>query len=456
MIKIVVSNKIYLKLPENLVENITSRFTFNIYSHPQQKYPKIVRQIFKISDEVYQLERGCLDYILDLFHDNNIEYTIIDRTVSKPVEFPALLLPPREDQDTICKSFKESALLNGQPGWGKSFAAIYIATLLGQKTLVVCTTTAIRDNWIKEVKQFLGIDAGIIGSGKFNIDAPIVIGNFQTVMKKSQELSKEFGFLVVDEMHHSPADSFTAIISASHAKYRLGLSGTLKRKDGLECCFYGLFGSTVFKPEQNNVIDPTIYRLHTDIEFSSNQMIPWANRVNKLYETPEYKILIAQLIAMLEAAGYVTLITSDRIDFIVDLHNAVTDDSSRLFIGEIDTETRNQSLAEVKAKKVNKIFSSTQLFSEGISQNDLSALIHTGSTNNESMIYQLIGRIQRITPDKRDPIVIDIIFKGQVGKKHAKERKSYYLVKNWKVVDTHSLDELAYNILNIPLQDRRE
>ena len=440
MIKIVVSNKIYLKLPENLVENITSRFTFNIYSHPQQKYPKIVRQIFKISDEVYQLERGCLDYVLELFNENRIEYEIIDRTVSKPVEFPTLLLPPRDDQSPIIDDFAVDSRIDAPPGFGKTATAIGIISKLKQRTLIICTTTAIRDNWISEINKFLGIKAGILGSGARESDADIVVGNYQTVTKLSLDLSKSFGLIIVDEMHHAPADSFLNILTNSHAKYRLGLSGTMKRKDGLHVVFEGLFGNKVYSPAVNNVMTPIIYRVPCHIELSGNSVIPWATKINNIYQDPSYLVFITILLSILERKNYITLLTSDRIEFTQKLHE-LYNNTSRLFIGEVPVEDRNMFLSDIISGKANKIFASTSLFSEGISCNPLSALIHTSSTNNESLVYQLIGRIQRIVEGKQQPIVIDICFSGAAGKKHAKERKTYYLVKGWKIVDV-DIDKL--------------
>ena len=442
MIKIIKSNKIYLKPPEELLKLLEKQFTFEIYEHPQQQYPKIIRQINKISDEVYCIERGALNFITTWLNENGFEYTIVDKTVSVPTALPKMLLPPREDQLEIINAFLETGIINGSPGYGKTAAAIAIASRLQERTLVVCTTTAIRDNWVGEIKKFLGITAGILGSGNKISDAPIVVGNYQTVKLLANKINRDFGLIIIDEMHHTPAVSFTNILSSSAARYRLGLSGTLKRKDGLQVVFPGLFGTTIFKPVNTNIVDPVIIRIPIPVELSGNSQIPWANRINDLYNNPDYKLTIAYIVSQLEAAGHKTLVTADRVEFIKDLHNAVSDNTSRLFIGESDTEDRDKYLKDILTNKANKVFASTNLFSEGISCNPLSALVHTGSTNNESLIYQLIGRIQRIVVGKPTPIYIDLCLAGSAGKKHARERKALYLVKGWKVIELNSLEDL--------------
>ena len=61
-----------------------------------------------------------------------------------------------------------------------------------------------------------------------------------------------------NEGHHVPASTFTSIIDGSHARYKIGLSGTMIRKDGKHVFFRDYFGSTVYKPAQNNTVNPTI------------------------------------------------------------------------------------------------------------------------------------------------------------------------------------------------------
>ena len=82
------------------------------------------------------------------------------------------------------------------------------------------------------------MDCGVIGSDKFDIDSAIVVGNVQTVTKHALTLSKEFGTIIMDEAHHCPATTFTNLIDSMYARYRIGLSGTMLRKDGKHILFF--------------------------------------------------------------------------------------------------------------------------------------------------------------------------------------------------------------------------
>ena len=46
------------------------------------------------------------------------------------------------------------------------------------------------------------------------------------------DLVQNYGHVVVDECHHLSAVSFEAVVRAAKAKYVLGLSATVSRKDG--------------------------------------------------------------------------------------------------------------------------------------------------------------------------------------------------------------------------------
>lgn len=93
-----------------------------------------------------------------------------------------------------------------------------------------------------------------------NIDSPIVVGNIQTVVKYANELSREFGLLILDEVHHCPASTFDKVLNHSFAAVKLGLSGTLLRKDGKHVLFKGWFGSNIIVPKEENVLIPTVLR----------------------------------------------------------------------------------------------------------------------------------------------------------------------------------------------------
>lgn len=66
----------------------------------------------------------------------------------------------------------------------------------------------------------------------------------QSLCKKnySNNIFEEFGFTIYDEVHHIGAEVFSNALFKTVTKYNLGLSATMKRKDGLSKIFKMFFG----------------------------------------------------------------------------------------------------------------------------------------------------------------------------------------------------------------------
>jgi len=108
--KIVVSNKIYLKPDEELRERLQKQLTYELID-PQAKYPRYVTHFGKVSDQVYWMPNTRLD----LLKEYDLE--IINKRISVPVSIPEPSFTLREDQDIICQDVDGDCIINGKPGF---------------------------------------------------------------------------------------------------------------------------------------------------------------------------------------------------------------------------------------------------------------------------------------------------------------------------------------------------
>ena len=108
-----------------------------------------------------------------------------------PVDFPDFKLVLRESQQAVYDELDDSCIINAWVSWGKTFTGLAIAGKLGQKTLVITHTVPLRNQWAKEVEKVYGIAPGIIGSGNFNTDSCIVVGNTQTLYRNIDRIRKD-------------------------------------------------------------------------------------------------------------------------------------------------------------------------------------------------------------------------------------------------------------------------
>jgi superfamily II DNA or RNA helicase len=233
----------------------------------------------------------------------------------------------------------------------------------------------------------------------------------------------------MDEGHHTPASTFTGIIDSSHATYKIGLSGTMTRRDGKHVFFRDFFGSKVYKPAQSNTMDPTIHLYPTNMSLPIGKN--WADKMNKLLYDPEYQRLIAYIAAKHVSMGHKVLVIGDRTEFLEEVHK-ILGDSSILVIGV--TKDREEVIKEVSEGNKKVICGSRGIFAEGMSVNSLSCVILAAPIANAGLLEQVIGRVMRLSPGKLDPVVIDMQFKGYSEKKQTMTRLSFYFEKGWKVV----------------------
>lgn len=419
MKKAVLSNRIYMNRDPELHDKLTQELTYTLPPKRPGLPNETVCDVTRVNKDIITIPIGRADLI-------PAGYEGVDKRILAPTTFPEFKFTLREDQLEVYENVNDNIIIQANPSWGKTFTGISLATKLKQKTLIVVHTKHLLHQWIDEVDKTLGIKAGIIGDKKFNIDAPIVIGLVQSIRNRITLVNKQFGTVIVDECHHVPATVFKSIVDAFYARYKIGLTATPWRKDGQHILLYNYFGgpSALFKTKDNNTIKPEIVMVETDIALSSNPMIPWATRINELYDNPRYMEIFLNLCQAQVARGHLVLALADRIEFLQQCHDILED--SMLIIG--GSEDRD-FLAS--GKRI--CLGTTKIFAEGVNIPPLSCLVMGTVINNRGLLEQLLGRISRIHEGKLQPEAIDIMLTGKTAKNQSVQRINFYSEKNMKI-----------------------
>jgi superfamily II DNA or RNA helicase len=424
-VKAVISNKIYLEVTSAQKEKLSKELTYTIPSRNPHDPPLVIKNMGRVRQDLVTFPVGRVDLIPD-------DYEVVDRRVLKPVEMPEFKYDLRASQQEVYDKVDDNCIINAWTSWGKTFTGLAIAAKLGQKTLVVVHTTPLRNQWAAEVEKVFGFKPGIIGSGKFDIDPPIVIGNTQSLYRRIPKIAKEFGTLLLDEMHHVSSPTFSRLIDTNHARYKIGLSGTIERKDGKHVVFRDYFGNTVFKPPKENYMVPSVDIVRSEVRFLDGARTPWANRVTALSNNDEYRVLVSVLAASYAKKGHKVLVVSDRVHFLRACADMVGENAICV-TGEVPHEERGKLIDEINYGNKQILFGTQAIFSEGISVNSLSALILGTPINNDPLLTQLIGRVIREQEGKLAPKIVDIHLKGNTAKRQASNRMGYYIKEGYKV-----------------------
>jgi superfamily II DNA or RNA helicase len=422
--KAVLSDRIYLDVLPHQQQKIDKELTYAIPAYKYGDPPIIIKNMALIKNGLVAIPSGREDLI-------PTDHEIVDKRVEKLSEFPEFKLTLRPSQQAVFDEVNDSAIINAWVSWGKTFTGLAIAGKLGQKTLVITHTLSLRKQWEDEVKKVFNFQPGIIGSGKFDISTPVVVGNIQTLYRKVPEIRREFGTIILDEMHHVSSPTFSRIVDKSCARYKIGLTGTLQRKDGKHVVFRDYFGDNVLKPPKENFMTPKIDILKLPIRFMDGSAIPWANRVNELAYNPEYQNSVAMTASAYAARGHKVLVVSDRVDFLKSCAR-LTGDDAVCVTGAVPHEERPDIIKQIFEDK-NILYGTQSIFSEGISLDILSCLILGTPVNNEPLLTQLVGRIIRNYEGKKQPTVVDIHLVGNTAKRQANARLGYYLKQGYEV-----------------------
>jgi len=185
------------------------------------------------------LPRGCLGDAVELLTSLRIRVRLDEQRsegTEQLLRFTGALRPEQE-QAVAALLEQDTGVLAAATAFGKTVVAARMIVERSVNTLVLVHRRQLLDQWRAQLKEFLGLDAsdiGIIGSGKRKPSRRIDVALIQSLCRKGvvDDIVADYGHLVVDECHHIPAASFEQVARRCKAKYVLGLSATVARKDG--------------------------------------------------------------------------------------------------------------------------------------------------------------------------------------------------------------------------------
>lgn len=142
-------------------------------------------------------------------------------------------------------------------GAGKTMMGIGSIIKYKTRAIILLHTRDLAQQWKSRIEAQLETESGSVpkvsmyGGNKRDDSGQVVIATFQTLAKMRfddlLEFGKQFGMCIVDEAHHVPAATFSAVMMGMPAKIRLALTATPDRPDGLGDIMYWHFGRTLKK-----------------------------------------------------------------------------------------------------------------------------------------------------------------------------------------------------------------
>jgi superfamily II DNA or RNA helicase len=131
-------------------------------------------------------------------------------------------------------------------GSGKTVVGIKAISLLNTPTLVVAPTLDLVDQWRTRLNEEFDTDVGVLGGGEREIKA-LTVSTYDSAYIHAAKLGNRFALVIFDEVHHLPAAGYRNIAEMFASPYRMGLTATFEREDGLHEELNRLVGGKVFE-----------------------------------------------------------------------------------------------------------------------------------------------------------------------------------------------------------------
>ncbi|MCX8207438.1 MAG: DEAD/DEAH box helicase family protein [Methanothrix sp.] len=168
------------------------------------------------------------------------------------------LLPcPRLQSRIVLRDYQREALdawvANGKrgvivlpTGSGKTLLGIKAIEMLNTPTIVVAPTIDLVMQWRSRLREEFGADVGVLGGGLRDVKA-LTVSTYDSAYIHAEHLGNRFGFIIFDEVHHLPAAGYRSIAEMFASPWRMGLTATYEREDGLHEELNRLVGGRVFE-----------------------------------------------------------------------------------------------------------------------------------------------------------------------------------------------------------------
>lgn len=131
-------------------------------------------------------------------------------------------------------------------GAGKTHVATMAIDQKRRSTLVVTPTLDLVRQWYDVLRATFGVAVGVVGGGDHDV-RPLTVTTYDSAYLHMERFGAKFGLVVFDECHHLPSPTYALAARLCIAPYRLGLTATPERADGLEAKMDVLVGPTVYR-----------------------------------------------------------------------------------------------------------------------------------------------------------------------------------------------------------------
>jgi superfamily II DNA or RNA helicase len=438
-INVVLADQVYIDrtgLPPSLVAQLVRIAAFQnpeFYRAQMMRLPTYGKPRIISCAELHQhhvaLPRGCLDEATELIKANGAKPQITDER-QRGTTLDVSFLGKLHDVQAAAVAALEPhdfGVLAATTAFGKTVVGARMIAARGLNALVLVHRRQLVDQWRERLKTFLSIDdtsIGTVGGGKRRPSGRIDIALIQSLVRNGEvsDLVGDYGHLIVDECHHLSAVSFELVARRSKARYVLGLSATVARKDGHHPIIFMQCGPIRYRVDAKSqaatrsfshkvTIRETGFRLAPDLESQSPLQITALYAALALDEKRNDRIF-DDVLTSLEARRRPVILTErrDHLDYLRARFQKFTKNLVVLYGGMSATERREAGERLKRPDSEERLVLATgRYLGEGFDDASLDTLFLTMPISWRGTLAQYVGRLHREHHAKREVVVYDYV-----------------------------------------------
>ncbi len=390
--------------------------------------PRIVACAELLSHHI-ALPRGCREAMERLLGDLGITVRLRDeRNAGHPVETAFLGdLSPEQRAAADALLAHETGVLAATTAFGKTVVAASVIAARGTNALVLVHRRQLMDQWSARLGAFLDLPAsaiGQVGGGKRKPGGIVDVGVIQSLVRKGEvdDIVADYGHLVVDECHHLSAVSFEAVACRAKAKFVLGLSATVTRRDGHHPIVFMQCGPIRFRASakaqarqrpfgHRAILRPTAFRMPEKVD---GERPPIQHVYAALAADGDRNDLIFNDVLHALEAGRSPILLTERKDHAQYFADRLGRFARNVFLlrGGMGTRQRRevmQRLEDVSETEERILIATGRYVGEGFDDARLDTLLLTMPVSWKGILAQYVGRLHRLHPAKREVLVYDYV-----------------------------------------------
>lgn len=328
-------------------------------------------------------------------------------------------------------------------GSGKTQIGLAICASLGCRTLWLTHTHELLKQSMDRAKRYLDdIPMGTITNGKVDVSNGITFATVQTMaMIDLSPFQCFWDVIIVDECHKcvgtpTRITMFWKVLSGLCARYKIGLTATPKRGDGMERAMYALLGPKFYEIERDQVKDTTVPLhipdpVHTnwnpdlDKVLNPDGTLNYVSLITECINDEARNEVIAKVVNESAEKGPV-LVLSERVAHLSKLADMCNYPSGNL--SSARKSDRRDLMAQIRNGEIRVLFATYAIAKEGLDIPCLRYLIIASPIKDEIAVTQSAGRVMRKWEGKEYGTLCDFdddmgMLKGWLKKRMAIYRK---------------------------------